>query len=365
MKKEENNSGSEQTQQNKLKSWWGKKDKEHKKDFIINAVLIGIVLFILLLALFAKQIFGETHPITQAVMVVFNFAEKLQDKVPTLLKSVAYIVGIMVISRIVRLVLRTMLSRVHKGKSIVDLLDSFVKYFSAIICVLIILTLWGVDTTTLLASVGVLGLVVGLGAQSLISDILSGLFIIFEKTFEVDDIVVIDGFRGTVKSIGIRNTKLVDAGGDTKVVCNSDIRSIVNMTSDLSIAACDVGIEYGESLERVELILNKNLDAIKERIPSIIEGPYYKGVAALGDSCVLLKIICRCKENDKFQTARDLNREIKVLFDKNDINIPFPQVVLNQPIEFKKTTKIESVKANEFVDAQKELSKHIGEEDKT
>lgn len=100
-----------------------------------------------------------------------------------------------------------------------------------------------------------MSLIVGLGAQPLIEDIIAGLFIVFEELFDVGDIIVIDGFRGTVKEIGIRTTQIEDAGGDIKVVNNSDIRTLIDMTSQLSLAICEVDIEHGETLERVEVVI--------------------------------------------------------------------------------------------------------------
>ena len=157
------------------------------------------------------------------------------------------------------------------------------------------------------------------------------MFIVFEGEFEVGDIVVVNGWRGTVQEVGIRTTKIVDAGGNVNIVNNSQITSVINQTQEISVAKCEVGIEYGASIPKVEEVIKNNLDTIKNNIPAIVEGPEYKGVSALGESSVNLLLIAKCKEEDVFQVQRDMNREIKILFDDNGINIPFPQVVVNQP----------------------------------
>ena len=135
------------------------------------------------------------------------------------------------------------------------------------------------------------------------------------------------------------------------------------MTRASSYALCDVGIEYGESLERVETILEKELPKFKERIPGIEEGPFYKGVVSLADSSVVIRIIVQCNENDKIQLTRDLNREMKLLFDKHNINIPFPQIVINNREENKeesaKKKHTEHVEAEKFVKEQREVSKDV------
>ena len=134
------------------------------------------------------------------------------------------------------------------------------------------------------------------------------------------------------------------------------------MSDQLSIAAIDIGIEYGESLERVEAILKDHMDEVKANIPEIVEGPFYKGVSELADSSVNLKFVAKCKEGAKYQVERDMNRQFKLLFDKYNVNIPFPQVVLNQPTTFEQASKKEEKEAKQFVAEQKKLSKDIHDE---
>lgn len=130
----------------------------------------------------------------------------------------------------------------------------------------------------------------------------------------------------------------------------------------VTFAMCDVGIEYGESLERVENILREEFPNIRRHLPAIQDGPFYKGVVSLGDNSVNIRIMVQCAEGDRFQLLRDLNREMKLIFDKHDINIPFPQVVLNQPPEFKESTAWERRKAEEFNTEQKEKTKDLQDE---
>lgn len=255
----------------------------------------------------------------------------------------------------------TVLSRTFgaKGETICRMLHSFVKYFSCIVILYYCLSLFGIDTKTLLASAGILTLVIGLGAQTLVSDILAGLFIIFEGEFQVGDIVTIGGYRGTVIEIGIRTTKIQDASKNVKIISNSDVCGVINMTRDYSYAWTDIGIEYGESLERVESVLEKEFPNIKKHLKNIIDGPFYKGVVSLGDNSVNIRVMVLCSEKDRIQMERDLNREMKLIFDKYDINVPFPQIVVNQPIEFQQATAWEKYRAEEFRKTQNELAGNL------
>ena len=171
------------------------------------------------------------------------------------------------------------------------MLDGFTKYACAVVIILLILKAFGVDTTALVASVGVLTLIVGLGAQSLIADIIAGMFIIFENEYNAGEIISIDGFRGTVLEIGIRSTKLIDAAGNIKIINNSNIGDIVNLSREISVAVVDLDFPYDVPVDLVETILQKNFDRMKEKIPNIIEGPFYKGICSYKDSNDLLLYI--------------------------------------------------------------------------
>ena len=330
-------------------------------------IIIRILYWLISLGIVAIFLFRES--IFDSSTIIYNvFNAELKDDIYVkLLKTLLiFDVGIMVIhiARYIRETQKIFKKRTYQTASM--LIGSILKYVAGIAIVLVTLSSWGVDTTTLVTGASVLTLIVSLGCQSIVADLVAGMFILFEGDFQVGDVVVIGGWRGTVQSIGLRTTKIIDAAGNVKIVNNSSITEIINNTKDLSLAVCDVGIEYNESLERVETILKENLEILKEKIPAIVVGPFYKGVALLGESSVVIKIIAQCKEEDKYQTERDLNREIKLLFDKHHINIPFNQIVVNYREEDEQSSRRVSRKtarvAEEFVHEQREVSKGIEEE---
>ena len=249
-----------------------------------------------------------------------------------------------------------------RGETVCRLLGSCVRYVTAIAMVYYCLMLIGIDTTTLLASAGLLTLAVSLGAKDLVADILSGLFIIFEGEFRVGDIIQVGSSKGTVMDIGVRTTKINDGSGNILVMRNSSISNVVNMTKELSVASIELGIEYGESLERVESVLSRELPKLAERIPAIVDGPFYKGVCALGDNSVNIKITAKCREKDRGGVTNDLNRAMKLLFDEYDISMPYPQIVVNEPFVYKEATNAEKRQASEFNAEQKVASEGAEEE---
>ena len=288
------------------------------------------------------------------------------DFVARLLKTLmifSYCYVIMQISNVVAFASEKI--KANGAKTTLLLLGNVVKYAAAIVFVFLALSVWGVDTTAIMTGGAVLALVVGLGCQSLIADIVAGIFMLFEGDIQVGDIVVIDGWRGTVKQIGLRRTKIEDAVGNINIVNNAAISNIINNTKELSVALVDVGTEYNESILRIEEVIEKALPEMKKHIPAIVEGPFYKGISALGESCVNIRLVAKCKEEDKYQVERDMNRELKILFDANDINIPFNQIVLNtrDPHEPNKTQYKPKNKSTEtFAAKQAELSKDIEEQ---
>ncbi len=318
---------------------------------VLVYVFLGLTLFYFVLLIFGKYMFGAANEFYRSFNIFSNAAN-----MNIFVRIVSYTFFIFGISFVLRLIMKLILPLFKKLKGLLTIIISVIKYATVLVWLFFVLSAFGVDTTVILAGIGIVSLIVGLAIQPLLADIIAGLFIVFEDVFNVGDIIVADGFRGTVKEIGMRHTQIEDAGGNIKVINNSDIRALVNMTNQLSLASIEMCIEYGESLERVEAILKENLPMIKEAIPEIKEGPFYKGVSALADSSVNLKFIAKCEETAKYQVERDMNRQFKLLFDKYNINIPFPQIVINEPIEFEQATSKEKRDAKEFVTNQKEAA---------
>ena len=337
---------------------WEGKTPEQKVGAVMK-VLVGIsVLLVFIAVVFRESIFGSDSLFTYILGGEWERGLNIFALTASIMFACVAMTIATVLKKLLLLLAETLDSR---GETICRLLGSFVKYATIIGMVYYCLALLGVDTTTLLASAGILSIAISLGAKDLVADILSGLFLIFEGAFRVGDIITVGSWRGTVVEIGIRTTKIMNGAQNIKVIRNSDVTDIVNMTKQSTYTWLDVGIEYSESLERVEDILADELPHIKAQIPAIIGGPFYKGVVSLGDNSVNIRIMVQCAETDRAQVERDLNRAIKLLFDKHDISIPYPQVVVNQPVERKTATFAEKRDAARFYEEQREASKEIKE----
>lgn len=222
------------------------------------------------------------------------------------------------------------LGKNNRGRTVRELAISVVRYLGVILGIVWALSLLGLNPTAVFASLGIVTLIIGFGAQSLIEDVISGLFIIFEGQYNVGDIIVLDDFRGTVERIGMRTTSIVDAGGNYKIVNNSDIRNLQNRSKALSIAIMDVGVGYDADIPAVEKILNAAFDGMYERNQDMfMDKPYLLGVEELGASAVILRLAVRTKEQNVYVARRRLNREVRILFMEKNVEIPFQQITLH------------------------------------
>ena len=218
-----------------------------------------------------------------------------------------------------------------RAATVTNLLRGMLKYASIIAAIVWGLSILGVNTTAVLAGVGIIGLVLGFGAQSLIEDIITGFFIIFEGQYGIGDIIVLDDFRGVVRDIGVRTTVIEDAGGNLKVVNNSDIRNFQNRSRKHSLAITIVSVAYETDLMALEEMVKPELEKMYEQNKSLyLAAPEYYGVEELGESGIDLKFCVLCKEINVFAARRRLNRDIRVLFAEKGVEIPFPQVVVHK-----------------------------------
>jgi len=235
------------------------------------------------------------------------------------------------ISMVFRVIIQYFSQKSLRSQTIASLAAGAFHYLIVIIGAVWGLAILGVNTTAVLAGVGIIGLILGFGAQSLIEDIITGAFIIFEGQYVIGDIIILDEFRGIVRNIGVRTTTIEDAGGNLKVVNNSDIRNFQNRSRNSSLAICEVSVAYDTDLKKLDQVMKEGLPRMYEAHKDLYKAvPIFRGVIALADSGVNLRITAEVKEEDVFVAQRQLNRDVWALFTEKDIEIPFPQVVVHR-----------------------------------
>jgi small conductance mechanosensitive channel len=256
-----------------------------------------------------------------------SWEEVIKDVPAKLLRVVVMIAFMIAVNAVLQLIIHAIKGKRKRTQTLSNVVASLLKYVIVILAIIWGLTIFGVNVGTIFAGVGILALVLGFGAESLVSDLVTGAFILFENQYNIGDIVELDGYRGTVDFVGIRTTGIRDVGGNVKIINNSDIKNIINRSERSSVAVTTVGIHYSQDLSEVEKKLPAILNTIKERNSEVFIGSVnYLGVEELSDSAVSLKFTAEVEESNIFTGRRLLNREIKVLFDEAGIEIAFPQV---------------------------------------
>ena len=219
--------------------------------------------------------------------------------------------------------------RISRANTLIPLLQSISKYVIYFISGVMVLRELGVDTTAIIASAGVVGLAIGFGAQSLVKDVLSGAFLLFEGIISVGDSVNIGEHSGTVEVIGLRNIHLRKFSGELRVIPYGEVASFGNFNKGYMRAIVEVGIAYEQDVERgmkaLEEIANKWTEENKD---IVLEPPIVQGVLSLGSSDVTLRIAIKVKPMTHWGAERELKRRIKDTFDEKGIEIPFPRQVI-------------------------------------
>lgn len=209
----------------------------------------------------------------------------------------------------------------HKGETLCRLAENLLEYVIVITALFYILSFCGVDTTTLLASVGLLGMAVSLGARDLMADILAGISIIFENDYQVGDIVSVNNFRGVVQEIGVRSMKIRSDDNNVLIVNNHEIHNVINMSRYTSTFSADFDVPLSVSASDLETLMARELPAVGASVPELTGAPVYKGITAIKRGTMTITISAECREKDLSKVRHKMNRALKALFEKENIPI--------------------------------------------
>ncbi|WP_417900704.1 mechanosensitive ion channel family protein [Bacillus haimaensis] len=215
-----------------------------------------------------------------------------------------------------------------RGKTLEKLTTNIFTY--ALIFFLVIMVLenvFDVRTTAILAGAGIVGLAIGFGAQGIVSDVVTGFFLLLEKQVDVDDYVTTAGFSGIVEEVGLRTTKIRDFDGSLHYLPNREISSLTNHSRGNMRALVDIGISYEDNIDHAIEVIQGVCDAIAAEDPAIKDGPNVIGVQGLGDSDVVIRIIAKTENMMQWAVERKLRKGIKEALDANGIDIPYPHQV--------------------------------------
>lgn len=212
----------------------------------------------------------------------------------------------------------------RKANTLNTITSSVVKYVVYFVGLFTILKLLGVDPRSLLVIASAGSVAIGLGAQSVVTDMLEGFFIFFEDHFAVGDVVTIQNITGTVESVTLRYTKIRDSQGRIHIIPNGSVGIVTNMSNDYINAIVTVSVAYQENIDHVLFILEDEMKKTSD-MENILEAPIILGVVSLDDAAVSIRIVAKCMVKTNFAVEVELRRRIKNRFDQEGIESPFPQ----------------------------------------
>ncbi len=198
------------------------------------------------------------------------------------------------------------------------LIASVFKYVIYIWAILMILS-DVLNLKSVLAAAGVGGVAIGLGAQSLIKDTISGFFILLEDQFAVGDLITIDTMSGTVEHMELRVTRLKSFNGDTYIIPNGEIKRVTNHTRDNKMVIVDIPVAYSASMEKVFQIAREVCEEVKAEFAVFTEPPSILGITELGKQSINLRITARTYPNEQWEVERRIRLKIKEAFEKTGL----------------------------------------------
>ncbi|GGI33238.1 MULTISPECIES: mechanosensitive ion channel family protein [Staphylococcus] len=221
--------------------------------------------------------------------------------------------------------------RAKRSKTLITLVQNVVGYLIWFITGTTILSKFGISVESILAGAGVVGLAIGFGAQTLVKDIITGFFIIFENQFDVGDYVSIKNngsliAEGTVKSIGLRSTRIMSITGELSTIPNGTMSEVTNFSVTNGVALVDIPISTSENIELVEQKLGVFLKSIPKKYEIFIDTPQVLGVDAIESYQVTLRVSAETSPGENFMGARILRREIKGFLQAENIEAPVPNL---------------------------------------
>ena len=221
--------------------------------------------------------------------------------------------------------------------------DTLIRIFTGatrilllLIAILMILQEIGLEIGPILAGAGIVGLALGFGGQYLIRDIITGLFVILENQYRIGDVVNIDTTGGLVEDISLRKTTLRDLNGTVHHIPHGEIKRVSNLSKKYARVNLDVGISYSSDLEHVIKVINKTGNELAEDPcfkDVIISPPQFLRVDDFADSAIIVKILGDTKPLKQWEVTGELRKRIKIAFDEEGIEIPFPQRVIHHAKE--------------------------------
>jgi small conductance mechanosensitive channel len=277
----------------------------------------------------------RTEPIHRERIVETNLNDIISPWISSAIIVVLACLGLIVVQFLGRRILRVVRSmgqlREARRQQLLTLAQ-ILRWGAGVLIVgtalLMLLSTLGIDITPLLTSVGVAGLALSLGAQTLIKDLIGGLLVLVENQYVVGDSIQVGDVSGQVERLTLRATYLRDVKGGLHVIPNGEVRIVGNMTKDWSRALVDVGVAYEEDIDHVLRVLETTVEAFAqdpELGPQLLGPPKVLGPLSLGEWAFTVRVMAKTPPGKHWGVARELRKRILFACEKEDITLPYPR----------------------------------------
>jgi moderate conductance mechanosensitive channel len=282
-----------------------------------------------------------------------NFVKRLSDSNISIVNLIIVIVGTVFLMRFASALIKSVFHLFERGavtrhepasrRRLQTLSATFRGVAQTVILFIGLMTFLGqlgINITPILASAGVLGIAIGLGAQSLIKDFFAGLLILLEEQFNVGDTVKIGETTGNVEQLTLRVTRVRALDGSLAIIPNGSVGAVINYSKGWSRVVLDIDIDYKEDVDRAMRVMLETAKQVREERPAdIIEEPTMLGVDKLGSTSVTLRLLAKTATGKQPDVGRELRRRVKLAFDQEGINTPAPANQLVLPPSFQERAR--------------------------
>lgn len=266
---------------------------------------------------------------------MFELLEKLL--IPEIYLPIIYICIAILVNSIIKQIIEKAFTRKQeylvknsynykKTETFKVLIKNIIKYTIIIFLILAILTVYGIDVTSVLAGLGIVGVVLGLALQDLAKDIIAGISIILENQYAIGDIISIGDFKGEVIFLGLKTTKIKNYEGQVKIIANRNATEVINYSMENSLAIVDIDISYEENNDKVEKVLIELTEELSNTLQNLKGKVELLGIQELSSSSVKYRIVVPTVAMEHFSVERQIRKELKVKLDKEKIKIPYTQI---------------------------------------
>lgn len=287
---------------------------------------------------------GEDPSVPTTWKELIGWEEVLVNFLPNLIQAIFVGALALVSYRIVKLLTRRILerdldeldpivkrNREQRARTLASLLNNIAAVIIGVVAFLTILTIMGLKIAPILATAGIAGLAISFGAQSLVKDVINGIFILVEGHFGIGDVIRVGEIAGQVERMTLRATMLRDLEGIAHIIPNGEIDKVSNLTKAWSRNMLDIRVSYREDVDRVMAVLRELGEEVAddpEWGPLLMEKPEILGVQSLSESAVVIRMVTKTLPLKQWEVGREMRRRIKKRFDQENIEIPTPHMTV-------------------------------------